>query len=70
MNKVLGKPESQKPAHGHVHSAGVGHRWDYHYPDDKEMRKQRRKSEHVSIDEKITEVEANTKQVVREEMAA
>jgi hypothetical protein len=54
LNKVLGKDFGKKPAIGRVVGAGYGDRWDYYYNERKDVRKERKRNAHASIEDKKT----------------
>jgi hypothetical protein len=53
LNKVLGNDVGKKPAIGHVVGDENSVRWDYYYHESKDLRKERKRAAHASIEEKI-----------------
>jgi hypothetical protein len=70
LNKVLGNDVGKKPATGHVVGDENSVRWDYYYHESKDLRKERKRTAHASIEEKIDRlVNRKTRLVVQDELA-
>ncbi|KAM3196815.1 hypothetical protein ACQJBY_072489 [Aegilops geniculata] len=68
INVVLGKDPKTRPAYGRVNGVGLNEKWDTHYPEDRELARQRRRAGRGSFESRLAGMREELKEEMREEV--
>ncbi|KAE8784031.1 hypothetical protein D1007_42391 [Hordeum vulgare] len=68
INVVLGRDPKTRPASGRVNGVGVNEKWDTHYPEDRELARQRRRASRASFESRLAGMREELKEEMREEI--
>ncbi|XP_044437073.1 uncharacterized protein [Triticum aestivum] len=68
INVVLGKDPKTRPAYGRVNGVGLNGKWDTHYPEDRELARQRRRAGRASFESRLAGMREELKEEMREEV--
>ena len=68
INVVLGKDPKTRPAYGRVNGVGINEKWDTHYPEDREVARQRRRAGRASFESRLAGMREELKEEMREEV--
>ena len=68
INVVLGKDPKTRPAYGRVNGVGINEKWDTHYPEDRELARQRRRAGRASFESRLAGMREELKEEMREEV--
>ncbi|KAM3206169.1 hypothetical protein ACQJBY_061691 [Aegilops geniculata] len=68
INVVLGKDPKTRPAYGRVNGVGLNEKWDTHYPEDRELARQRRRAGRASFESRLAGMREELKEEMREEV--
>ncbi|VAH99873.1 unnamed protein product [Triticum turgidum subsp. durum] len=68
INVVLGKDPKTRPAYGRVNGVGLNEKWDRHYPEDRELARQRRRAGRASFESRLAGMREELKEEMREEV--
>lgn len=68
INVVLGKDPKTRPASGRVNGVGLNEKWDTHYPEDRELARQRRRAGRANFESKLAGMKEELREEMREEV--
>lgn len=56
INMALSKDPKPKPATGRVNVVGLNEKWDTHYPEDRQLARQRKKDDLANFESKLAKM--------------